>query len=111
MQKKIPLYQMGLSKWNLSRLGHQEVWSQRIPTVKMLKDLGFCGVFGFKYQYTFHMSLDFMQFDKPVINTVLVIQKQLYNDQRLLELCTYNTFVDRSHKIVKRIQDGINYCY
>ena len=55
------------------------------------------------------MSLDFMQFDKPVINTVFGNAKNgLYDDQRFLKYAHITTVVNsKATKIVKNQQELI----
>ena len=74
-------------RWVLARKGHAEDWSQRVPDVDDVKDLRgileYCDL-GINMLST--MSLDFMLFDKPVINTVFGDgENGLYNDQRFLK--------------------------
>jgi hypothetical protein len=73
-------------KWILTRDNHAESWSQRVPSEEDIKDLRgileYCDL-GINMLST--MSLDFMLFDKPVINTVFGnLENGLYNDQRFL---------------------------
>jgi hypothetical protein len=82
--------------WNypkspLSREGHQETWSQRIPAVEDMSDLKsilkYCDVF---VNMCSTMSLDAMCFDRPVINPVFGNKENgLYDDQRFLNYLHY----------------------
>jgi hypothetical protein len=74
-------------KWKLSREGHQEVWSQRIPAVEDVIDLrGSLEHTDLNLNMLSTMSLDFIQFDKPVINTVFGNPENgLYDDQKFLK--------------------------
>ena len=84
--EKFPFIKWNYPKWILSRQGHQEEWSQRIPSVEDVKDLRSLLEFSdLNINMLSTMSLDFIQFDKPVINTVFGNAKNgLYDDQRFL---------------------------
>jgi hypothetical protein len=102
--KKFPFIKWNYPKWNLSRLGHQEVWSQRIPSVEDIIDLrSLLEYSDLNVNMLSTMSLDFMQFDKPVINTVFGHSKNgLYDDQRFLHYTHIVNVVDSmATKIVK----------
>ncbi|MEM0541969.1 hypothetical protein WFZ85_05045 [Flavobacterium sp. j3] len=73
-------------KWDLSREGHQEDWSQRVPITEDVTDLRALTEYStININMLSTMSLDFMVFDKPVINTVFGNdENKLYNDQRFL---------------------------
>jgi hypothetical protein len=91
-------------KWHLSRQGHQEVWSQRIPSVEDVKDLRSILEFSdININMLSTMSLDFMQFDKPVINTVFGnSDNDLYDDQRFLNYAHIVKVIEsRATKIAK----------
>ena len=97
-------------KWNLSREGHQEIWSQRIPTIEDLKDLKSLLAFSnLNINMLSTMSLDFIQFDKPVINTVFGNSKNgLYDDQRFLNYAHIVNIVNsNATKIVKNQEELI----
>ncbi|GEC77386.1 hypothetical protein [Flavobacterium aquatile] len=97
-------------KWDLSREGHQEVWSQRIPSVEDVKDLRSLLEFSdLNINMLSTMSLDFIQFDKPVINTVFGnTENGLYNDQRFLNYAHIENVVKSSAtKIVKNQEELI----
>lgn len=74
-------------KWNLSRKDHQEEWSQRIPTKDDIVDLrSILEYSDLNVNMLSTMSLDFIQFDKPVVNPVFGNkQNGLYDDQRFLQ--------------------------
>lgn len=84
---KYPFILWNYPKWKLSREGHQEQWSQRIPTVEDVVDLrSILAYSDLNVNMLSTMSLDFMQFNKPVINTVFGnTANGLYNDQRFLQ--------------------------
>lgn len=84
--ERFPFIKWNYPKWNLSREGHQEVWSQRIPSVEDVMDLRSLLEFSdLNINMLSTMSLDFIQLDKPVINTVFGnVENGLYDDQRFL---------------------------
>ncbi len=73
-------------KWKLARNVHQELWSQRIPMFEDILDLRAL----LEHSTIFinmlsTMSLDALNFDKPVINPAFGnIENELYDDQRFL---------------------------
>jgi hypothetical protein len=73
-------------KWKLARNEHQELWTQRIPLVEDVIDLRAL----LEYSNIFvnmlsTMSLDAMNFEKPVINPAFGNgMNNLYDDQRFL---------------------------
>lgn len=102
--ERFPFIRWNYPKWNLSREGHQEVWSQRIPSVQDVKDLRSLLEFSdLNINMLSTMSLDFIQFDKPVINTVFGNSKNgLYDDQRFLNYAhIVNVVNSNATKIVK----------
>jgi hypothetical protein len=114
LQERYPFIVWNFPKWYLARKGHPEPWSQRIPSKEDLADLRslleFCDI---NINMCSTMSLDFMLFDKPVINPVLGNESNdLYNDQRFLKFGHYlNVLESKSTKIVKtekELIDAIN---
>lgn len=83
-------------KWILTRENHAEAWSQRIPSIEDIKDLrSLLQYADLNVNMCSTMSLDFMLFDKPVINTVFGnIENGLYNDQRFLSYDHYKNVID-----------------
>tara|TARA_R100000306_G_C4377035_1_gene142371 strand:+ start:175 stop:1575 length:1401 start_codon:yes stop_codon:yes gene_type:complete len=73
--------------WHISRHGHQEAWSQRVPSVEDVRYLRAMLEFSdININMLSTMSLDFMQFDKAVINPVFGTENNgLYNDGRFLD--------------------------
>lgn len=84
---KYPFIKWNYPRWHLARKGHQEEWSQRIPSKEDVVDLrSILEYSDLNVNMLSTMSLDFMQFDKPVINPVFGnATNELYNDQRFLE--------------------------
>ncbi|HJS01097.1 MAG TPA: hypothetical protein VJ780_09200 [Flavobacterium sp.] len=108
---KFPFIKWNYPKWNLARQGHQEEWSQRIPSKEDIIDLRSILEFSdLNVNMLSTMSLDFMQFDKPVINPVFGNAKNgLYNDQRFLEYPHIRNVVkSNATKIVKNADELIN---
>lgn len=109
--EKFPFINWNYPRWNLSRQGHQEVWSQRIPSVEDIKDLRSLLEFSdLNINMLSTMSLDFIQFDKPVINTVFGNPENgLYDDQRFLNYAhIVNVVNSNATKIVKNKEELIN---
>jgi hypothetical protein len=87
-------------KWILTRENHAELWSQRIPTQTDISDLrSLLENVDLNINMCSTMSLDFMLFDKSVINTVFGNAKNsLYDDQRFLKYEHFKKVVD-SHSV------------
>lgn len=96
LREKFPEIVWNVPQWILTRDNHQEIWSQRIPSDKDIKDLRSILEFSdLSINMCSTMSLDFMLFDKPVINTVFGnLENGLYNDQRFLNFDHYKNVVD-----------------
>lgn len=96
LKEKFPFISWNFPDWFVSREEHPEPWSQRIPRANDIKDLRAL------LQYTdlnlnmcSTMSLDFMLFNKPVINPVFGNEENgLYNDQRFLKFGHYEKVVE-----------------
>jgi hypothetical protein len=101
---RFPSIKWNYPKWHLSRKGHQESWSQRIPSVEDVKDLRSILSFSdLNINMLSTMSLDFILFNKPVINTVFGnLDNRLYDDQRFLKYAHIQTIIDsKATKIAK----------
>ena len=83
-------------KWVLTRENHQESWSQRIPSQEDITDLrALLENADLSINMCSTMSLDFMLFDKPVINTVFGnLENGLFNDQKFLNYDHYKKVID-----------------
>ena len=94
-KSKYPEIKWNHPKWELTREGHPEPWSQRIPTQEDLKNLKAVLQFSdINVNMLSTMSLDFMLFDKPVVNTAFGNPENgLYNDQRFLNYEHYDNVV------------------
>lgn len=96
LQEKYTHIKWNFPQWRVCRENHPEPWSQRLPSAKDLKDLrailSYCDL---SVNMCSTMSLDFMLFDKPVINPVFGDEKNgLYNDQRFLKFGHYEKVVE-----------------
>ncbi len=111
---RFPFLKWNYPKWILSRENHQETWSQRIPTIEDIQDLRALLEFSdININMLSTMSLDFIQFDKPVINTIFGnSENDLYDDQRFLNYAHIENVVNsKATKIAKykyELIDGIN---
>jgi hypothetical protein len=93
LKNEFPEIIWNFPKWILTRDGHAEAWSQRIPSKEDVIDLKAILMYvDVNVNMLSTMSLDFMVFDKPVVNTAFgSLENGLYNDQRFLEYihCKY----------------------
>lgn len=91
IRSAFPEIRWNVPKWTLTRKNHAESWSQRVPNEEDLKDLrALLEYADLNVNMCSTMSLDFMLFDKPVINTVFGNENNgLYNDQRFLNYGHY----------------------
>ena len=96
IREEFPELLWNVPKWILTRDNHAESWSQRIPSEEDIKDLrSLLENVDLNINMCSTMSLDFMLFDKPVINTVFGnLENGLYNDQRFLNYDHFKKVVD-----------------
>jgi hypothetical protein len=96
-------------KWVLTRENHQENWSQRIPSDEDISDLrSLLENSDLSINMCSTMSLDFMLFDKPVINTVFGnLENGLYNDQRFLNYVHYKKVVDSNAVMIAKDKEEL----
>jgi hypothetical protein len=96
IREEFPELLWNVPKWILTRDIHAETWSQRIPSEEDIKDLrSLLENVDLNINMCSTMSLDFMLFDKPVINTVFGnLENGLYNDQRFLNYDHFKKVVD-----------------
>ncbi|WP_310557733.1 hypothetical protein [Flavobacterium sp.] len=96
IREEFPEIFWNVPKWILTRENHAESWSQRIPSEEDIKDLrSLLEYVDLNVNMCSTMSLDFMLFDKPVINTVFGNPENgLYDDQRFLNFDHYKKVVD-----------------
>ena len=111
IREEFPEIHWNVPKWILTRENHAETWSQRIPSEEDIKDLrSLLEYVDLNINMCSTMSLDFMLFDKPVINTVFGnLENGRYNDQRFLNYDHYKKVVDsQSVTIAKNETELIN---
>ncbi len=103
-KEKLPFIHWNHPKWTQTRGAHPEPWSQRIPEKEDIAELKailqYCDI---NVNMCSTMSLDFMLFDKPVINTVFGNKHNgRYDDQRFLNYEHYvNVIKSGAVKIAK----------
>ncbi|HCE54169.1 MAG TPA: hypothetical protein DER05_03840 [Lutibacter sp.] len=91
IREAFPEIVWNVPKWTLTRENHTESWSQRVPSEEDIKDLrAILEYVDLNVNMCSTMSMDFMLFNKPVINTVFGnAANGLYNDQRFLNYGHY----------------------
>jgi hypothetical protein len=104
VKKQFPEIKWNVPKWLLTRENHAESWSQRIPKDEDIKDLRSLLMYAdLNINMCSTMSLDFMLFDKPVINTVFGNEQNgLYNDQLFLEYDHYKKVVESDAVVIAK---------
>jgi len=110
LKKKYPLIIWNFPNWKLTRTNHTETWSQRVPSVEDIIVLkGLLKYTNVNINMCSTMSLDFMLFDKPVINSVYGNEENgLYNDQKYLNYVHFDKVVkSRAVTVVKNDADFI----
>ena len=115
VREKFPEIKWNYPTWKLTRENHPEPWSQRIPVKEAIAELrSVLEHTDLNINMCSTMSLDFMIFDKPVINTVFGNpQNRYYDDQRFLKYEHYKTVVESgavvTAKNIKELIDQINF--
>ena len=96
VREEFPEIIWNVPKWILTRKNHAESWSQRIPSEADIRDLrSLLENVDLNINMCSTMTLDFMLFDTPVINTVFGNSENgLYNDQRFLNYVHFKKVVD-----------------
>jgi hypothetical protein len=96
IREEFPELLWNVPKWILTRENHAESWSQRVPSEEDVKDLrSLLEYVDLNINMCSTMSLDFMLFDKPVINTVFGNPENgMYDDQRFLNFGHFKKVVD-----------------
>jgi hypothetical protein len=108
---EFPFIKWNFPKWNQVRANHQESWSQRIPTLEDVKQLrALLEYSDLNINMLSTMSLDFMLFDKPVINPIFGnMGNGLYDDQRFLGYAHIQHLVNsQSSRVVKNKIELLN---
>jgi len=111
IRDEFPEIVWNVPKWILTRENHQESWSQRIPSDEDITDLrSLLENADLSINMCSTMSLDFMLFDKPVINTVFGnLENGFFNDQKFLQYDHYKKVIDgNAVMIAKNKQELIN---
>jgi hypothetical protein len=97
--------------WTIKRTGHQEAWSQRVPSINDLNDLKsllkYCD---FNINVLSTITLDSFIFDKPVINPVFGNKRnKMFDDQKFLKYEHLSKLVDsNASEIVKNEEEYLN---
>lgn len=109
LMEKYPFIRWNFPSWKNVREDHPEAWSQRVPTTKDLRDLrAILEYSDIGINMCSTMSLDFMIFDKPVINPVFGNEENgLYNDQRFLKFGHYEKVVESGAVKVTRNEEEL----
>jgi hypothetical protein len=96
LREEFPEIIWNVPKWILTRENHAESWSQRVPSEADIRDLrSLLEYVDLNINMCSTMSLDFMLFDKPVINTVFGnLENGLYDDQRFLNYVHFKKVVE-----------------
>ena len=96
VKEKYPFISWNYPKWVQTRADHVEPWSQRLPLRKDVKELrSILEYADISINMCSTMSLDFMIFNKPVINQVLGNKENgLFNDQRFLNYNHYKKVIE-----------------
>ena len=108
---RYPFIKWNYPKWTLASQGHQEAWTQRIPAPMDVSDLrSLLEYSDLNINMLSTMSLDFMQFGKPVINPVFGNSENgLYDDQRFLNYPHIRNVVEsKATKIAKNEKELID---
>lgn len=109
--KKYPFIMWNFPDWNISRKGHQEAWTQRVPSVTDLNDLKsllqYCDL---SINVLSTITLDAFIFDKPVINPVFGNEiNGWFDDQKFLKYEHLSKLVDsNSTDIVKNEKEYLD---
>jgi len=111
IKRKYPFIVWNTPKWEQTRENHVEPWSQRVPLKEDVKDLrAILEYSDLSINMCSTMSLDFMIFNKPVINQVFGNKENgLFDDQRFLNYDHYKKVVESgSVSIAKSKPELIN---
>ncbi len=109
IKNNFPEIKWNVPKWQLTRSNHAESWSQRIPLDEDIKDLrGLLMYSDLNINMCSTMSLDFMIFDKPVINTVFGNKENgLYDDQLFLNYDHYKKVVESGAVVIAKTEEEL----
>ncbi len=102
--EKFPFIIWNYPDWKVRREGHQEAWTQRVPSIEDLNDLKsllkYCDIC---INVLSTITLDAFIFDKPVINPVFGnVENKMFDDQKFLNYAHLSNLVEsNSTTIVK----------
>lgn len=104
VKSEFPEIIWNVPKWILTRENHIERWSQRIPLEEDIRDLRALLTYSaISINMCSTMSLDFMLFNKPVINTVFGTKNNgLYDDQKFLNYDHYKKVIESGAVIIAK---------
>ena len=118
IREEFPEIIWNVPKWILTRDNHVETWSQRVPSKEDIVDLrAILEYVDLNINMCSTMSLDFMLFDKPVINTVFGNRENgMYDDQRFLNFVHFKKVVDseavtiakNAYELIDQINHALN---
>lgn len=109
IREKYPFISWNKPKWKQTRENHVEPWSQRLPLREDIKDLrSILEYADLSVNMCSTMSLDFMIFNKPVVNQVLGnIENGLFNDQRFLNYNHYKKVVKSGAVVIAKTKEEL----
>ena len=104
LKEQYPNIIWNFPQWTLTRGNHPEPWSQRVPENEDLRALRsllmYCDL---NVNMCSTMGLDFMLFDKPVVNSVFGTETNgLYNDGKYLKYGHYERVVASGSVAISR---------
>jgi hypothetical protein len=111
LAKKYKFIKWNFPDWTIKREGHQEAWTQRVPSNQDLDDLksllNHCDI---NINILSTITLDAFIFDKPVINPVFGNEKNgMFDDQKFLQYKHLAKLVDsNASEIVKNEEEYLN---
>ena len=93
--------------WTIKRKGHQEAWTQRVPSVEDLNDLkSLLNHCDFNINVLSTITLDAFIFDKPVINPVFGNEENgMFDDQKFLQYEHLSKLVDSNASEIVKSQE------
>ena len=102
LAEKYPFLVWNFPDWKISREGHQEAWTQRVPSIEDLNDLkSLLNHCDFNINVLSTITLDAFLFDKPVINPVFGNnQNKLFDDQKFLNYAHLEKLVESNSTII-----------
>lgn len=109
LKKEYPLISWNQPKWEQTRENHPEPWSQRVPLKEDVKDLrSLLEYADIGVNMCSTMSLDFMIFDKPVVNQSLGNNENgLFDDQRFLNYDHYKRVVKSGSVVIAKTEEAL----